>query len=83
MKFLVVYYSRKGENYSVDNIKEGNAEQISKVIQKFTGADIYEIIPVNDYPNSFMETTEIASRELWKSISWSLLCLYVFVEYKY
>ena len=51
MKFLVVYYSRKGENYSVDNIKEGNAEQISKVIQNFTGADIYEIIPVNDYPN--------------------------------
>lgn len=83
MKSLVVYYSRKGKNYSVGNIKEGNVEHIAKVIQKFTGADNYEIIPVKYYPNSYTETTEIASQELWKSISWSLFCLYVFVEYKY
>ena len=51
MKSLVVYYSKKGENYSVGNIKEGNAEHIAKVIQKFTDADIYEIIPIKDYPN--------------------------------
>ena len=32
MKSLVVYYSKKGENYSAGNIKEGNAEHIAKVI---------------------------------------------------
>ena len=68
MKSLIVYYSRRGENYGVGNIKEGNAEHIAKVIQKFTGADIYEIIPVKDYPSSYMQTTEIAKEELKKQV---------------
>lgn len=64
MKTLVVYYSRRGENYAVGNIKEGNAEHIAKVIQGLTGGDIYEIEPAKDYPLDYMETTEVAMQEL-------------------
>lgn len=34
MKSLVVYYSKKGENYSVGNIKECNTEHITKMFYK-------------------------------------------------
>lgn len=64
MKTLVVYYSRRGQNYAVGNIAEGNAEHIAKVIQRLTGADIYEIEPVNDYSKDYMTCTEEAMAEL-------------------
>lgn len=64
MKSLIVYYSRRGENYAVGNISEGNAEHISKVIQRITGADIYSIEPVNDYSKSYMKCIEEAKDEL-------------------
>lgn len=64
MKSLVVYYSRRGENYNVGNIKEGNAEHIAKVIQKITGADIYEIEPVKEYSKDYMRCTEESKDEL-------------------
>ena len=64
MKSLVVYYSRRGDNYNVGNIKEGNAEHIAKVIQKITGADINEIEPVREYPSSYMKCIEVATEEL-------------------
>lgn len=64
MKSLVVYFSRRGENYAVGNIKEGNAEYIAKVIQKLTGADIYEIEPAKEYSKDYMRCTEEARDEL-------------------
>ena len=64
MKSLVVYFSRRGENYAVGNIKEGNAEHIAKVIQKLTGADIYEIEPAKEYSKDYMRCTEEARDEL-------------------
>lgn len=64
MKSLVVFYSRRGENYAVGNIKEGNAEHIAKVIQRLTGADIYEIEPVKDYSKDYTTCTEEAMAEL-------------------
>ena len=36
MRSLVVYYSRRGENYAVGFVKEGNAEHIAKLIAKET-----------------------------------------------
>ena len=30
MKSLMVYYSRRGENYGVSNIKKGNSEHIAQ-----------------------------------------------------
>ena len=64
MKSLVVYFSRRGENYAVGNIKEGNAEHIAKVIQKMTNSDIYEIEPVREYSKDYMRCTEEAKDEL-------------------
>lgn len=64
MKSLVVYYSRRGENYAVGNIKEGNAEHIAKVIQRLTGADIFEIEPLREYSKDYMRCTEEARDEL-------------------
>ena len=32
MKSLIVYFSRRGENYAVGNIKEGNAKQAKTIM---------------------------------------------------
>ena len=64
MKTLVVYFSRRGENYAVGNIKEGNAEHIAKVIAANVGGDIFEIEPVRDYSKDYMKCTEEAMAEL-------------------
>ena len=42
MKSLIIFFSHRGENYSVGYIKEGNVEHIAKVIKELTNADIYE-----------------------------------------
>ncbi len=55
MNKLVVFFSRRGENYAVGNLTEGNAEHIANVIEKIVGADIYEIKPVLPYSNSYKE----------------------------
>lgn len=64
MKSLVVYYSRRGENYNVGVIKEGNAEHIAKVIRELTGSEIYEIEPVKEYSPKYMECIYEAQDEL-------------------
>ena len=45
-KSLVIYYSRKGENYvngSIKKLEKGNTERIAEFIQKHTDADLFEI----------------------------------------
>lgn len=64
MNQLIVYFSRRGENYNVGNIKEGNAEHIAKVIQSLTNADIYEVQPVHEYSKNYTTCTEEAMKEL-------------------
>ncbi len=44
MKNLVIYYSRKGQNYvngTIQSLSKGNAEVIAEDIQKAVGALIY------------------------------------------
>lgn len=46
MSTLIVYYSRKGENYwngSIKNLKEGNTEIVAEFIQKAVGGDLFEV----------------------------------------
>lgn len=52
-KVLVVYYS-----YS------GNTKEMAAQIQEATGGDIFEIIPVNAYPEEYTACTEQAKREI-------------------
>ena len=60
---LAVYFSHAGENYNVGVIEEGNTAKLAKVIAEQTGADLFEIVPVEDYPQSYDECLEVATEE--------------------
>ena len=66
-KSLIAYYSRRGQNYVSGNIVElpvGNTEVIAQKIQAITGADLFKIDTVKEYPVDYMETTRVAKDEL-------------------
>lgn len=52
-KILVVYFSHSG-----------NTKVIAQQIQKATGADIFEIKPINDYPTEYNEVVFQAKKEI-------------------
>ena len=61
---LVVYFSRTGEQYNVGVIDEGNTAIVAKMIAEETGADLYEILPLEDYyPYTYRELTDVAKKE--------------------
>lgn len=60
---LVTYFSHAGENYNVGVVEEGNTAKLAKVIAEQTGADLFEIVPVVDYPQSYDECLEAATAE--------------------
>ena len=61
---LVVYFSRTGEQYGVGVIDEGNTAIVAKMIAESTGADTFEILPVDDhYPMTYDELTDVAKQE--------------------
>ena len=67
MANLILYYSRKGENYvngSIQNINKGNTERVAEFIQKAVGGDLFEIETVRDYSKDYMTCTEEAKAEL-------------------
>lgn len=51
-KTLIVYYSRTG-----------NTRELVDFMAEQTGADVYEIVPLNPYPDDYTETTEVAQAE--------------------
>ena len=63
---LIVYYSRSGNNYTSDgivNLKKGNTQVFAEKIQSLTGADIFRLETVKDYPADYMECTQVAKEE--------------------
>ncbi|MBE5775507.1 MAG: flavodoxin [Clostridiales bacterium] len=60
---LVVFFSHAGENYNVGVVEEGNTAKLAKVIAEQTGANLFEIVPVADYPHSYDECLEVATAE--------------------
>ena len=63
---LVIYYSRKGQNYvdgKLVDLEVGNTELIAQYIRDAVGADLFEIETVKDYPADYMECTEVAKQE--------------------
>lgn len=62
-RVLVAYFSRTGENYGVGRITTGNTRIIAEMIARSTGADLFEIQPVESYPDGYEECTEVAQRE--------------------
>ena len=67
MKNLVIYYSRKGQNYvngTIQTLSKGNAEVIAEDIQKAVGADRFEVETVKPYSIDYKECIQEASKEL-------------------
>lgn len=65
-KSLVIYYSRRGQNYVNGDIVDlplGNTEIVVNYIKELTGADTFQVETVEDYPVDYMETTEVAQEE--------------------
>ena len=64
---LIIYYSRKGQNYvngSIKELKKGNTEIVAEFIQKAVGGDLFEIETVKEYSPDYMTCTEEAQEEL-------------------
>lgn len=66
-KNLVIYYSRKGQNYvngSIRDLKKGNTEIVAEFIRDAVGADLFEVETVKEYSKDYMTCTEEAKEEL-------------------
>lgn len=66
-KNLIIYYSRKGENYvngSIKNLAKGNTEICAEFIQEAVGGDLFEVEPVNDYSKNYHACTAEAQEEV-------------------
>ena len=67
MSSIVIYFSRNGENYfggELKNIEKGNTEVIAEYIQEIEGADLFKVEPLNEYPDDYIDCTDIAKKEL-------------------
>lgn len=67
MANLIIYYSRKGENYfsgSIKKLTKGNTEIVAEFIQKAVGGDIFEVETVKTYSEDYYKCTEKAKVEL-------------------
>lgn len=67
MSILIVYYSRKGQNYwngSIKDLKKGNTEIVAEFIQKAVGGDLFEVETVKQYPQDYYACINEAQKEL-------------------
>lgn len=60
---LVIYFSHTGENYGVGVIEEGNTAIIAKMVAEKTGADMFEVVPAEAYPEGYDECCDVALSE--------------------
>ena len=63
---LIIYYSRRGENYfggSIRSINKGNTEYCVEYIQNAVGADTFRVETVKEYSKDYMECTREAQDE--------------------
>lgn len=66
-KVLIVYYSRKGENYwngSIKHLSKGNTEIVAEMIACLTGGDLFEVDTVKPYAEDYYLCTEEAKAQL-------------------
>ena len=67
MANLIVYYSRKGQNYwngSIKDIKKGNTQTVAEFIQKAVGGDLFEVDTVKPYAADYYACIDEAQKEL-------------------
>ena len=66
-KNVIIYYSRKGENYwngIIKNIAKGNTEIVAEFIQKAVGGDLFEVETVKEYAADYYACIDEAKKEL-------------------
>ncbi len=66
-KNIIIYYSRKGQNYvngHIKNLSKGNTEICAEFIQKAVGGDLFEVDTVKPYSEDYMTCTKEAREEL-------------------
>ena len=66
-KNVIIYYSRKGENYwngGIKNIVKGNTEIVAEFIQKAVGGDLFEVETVKEYAADYYACIDEAKKEL-------------------
>lgn len=66
-RILIVYYSRRGENYwngSIRNLSRGNTEIVAEMIAKVTGGELFEVETEEPYSQDYYICTEEAKAEL-------------------
>lgn len=66
MRSLVIYYSRRGQNYvngNISSLERGNAELIAEYIRDAIGADVFEIDTVKSYSEEYNACIEEAKAE--------------------
>lgn len=76
---LVVYYSRKGENYfpsGIQSIEKGNTAYAAEYIRKALNADIFEIDTVKPYAENYRACCMEAAAEI-KANARPTICGYV------
>lgn len=67
MANLILYYSRKGQNYvggAIKDLARGNTELCAEYIQKAVGGDLFEIDTAEPYPADYTACTDRAKDEL-------------------
>jgi flavodoxin len=67
MANLIIYYSRKGQNYwngSIKDLKKGNTEIVAEYIQKAVGGDLFEVQTVKEYAKDYYACIDEAQTEL-------------------
>ena len=66
-KNVIIYYSRKGENYwngGIKNIAKGNTEIVAEFIQKAVGGDLFKVETVKEYAADYYVCIDEAKKEL-------------------
>lgn len=67
MANLIIYYSRKGENYwngTIKNLAKGNTRIAAEFIQKAVGGDLFEVETVKQYAKDYYACIDEAQKEL-------------------
>lgn len=67
MSNIIVYYSRKGQNYwngSIKDLKKGNTEIVAEFIQRAVGGDLFEVDTVKPYSQDYYACIDEAQKEL-------------------
>lgn len=58
MAAIIVYFSRKDENYVggvIKTLSVGNTEVAANILQKLTGAEMFKLEPVQEYSKDYNE----------------------------